>query len=172
MRNQSEALARPIHPMTESELQNVMSGLEDGHHVVVWYKHVKDFRVSRGEFSIDDTYLCPEEVVYVVKNKPLVATVESAYEIGERDEGEPPEGHFTDMDSGDDISYEGNLTSTYWSIEVRSDIEGHVTDVEVAGYAFTFNLLSHSATLCGDEVSSSELEALHEKLGEFLAQTA
>ncbi|GAG30073.1 unnamed protein product [marine sediment metagenome] len=158
--------------MSESEVENVMNGLEDGHHVVIWYKPVKDFSIDCGEFSIGDCALACEEVDYVVKNKPLVASVESSYEEDERQEDDYPEGTFTDVDSGREIPYVGSEISAYWSIEVRTDIEGHVSDVEVAGSTFTFNQLSHSASLDGGETSRSQLEELHEKLGEFLQQTA
>lgn len=172
MRNTSEALARPLQPMSESEIENVMNGLEDEQHVVIWYKPVKDFSIDCGEFSIGDCALACEEVDYVVKNKPLVASVESAFETGERHEEDYPEGTFTDVDSGREVPYVGSEISAYWSIEVRTDIEGHVCDVEFAGSVFTFNQLSHSVTLDGAEACGADLQTLHEKLGEFLALTS
>lgn len=158
--------------MTEEAMASVMCELEDGHFVVIWYKPQKDFSINCGEFSIDQVELPGEEVDYVVKNRPLVASVESEYEVGDREDEDPAEGTFTDVELGREIQYSSHEVGPYWSIEIRSDIEGYVSSADVADRTFTFNQLSHSANIDGDDISRAELEVLHEKVGTFLDQTS
>lgn len=160
---------RPELPMEPEAISEALRTLQNGTRVIVWYKPLEDFDVNAGEFSIDGVELDGDEVDFMVKGMPIVAEIHDALDGDEEwDEGDAATGTFHHLETSVDIEFSSELVEAIWSIQPDSGFGEAISRIDVADSRFTFNALTKTVTLDGEDVEPADLEVLNVKITEHL----